>query len=78
MKAYLADSFSDEDGAPATEGKLVYLRGSKQEVSDLCKFLNSAVQWLEHNDSCHMHFSDFLENWSKNDQFDLIIDVGQS
>ena len=77
MKAYLANSFSDEEGAPASEGKLVYLRGSKNDVSDMCRFLNAAVEWLENHDSCHMHFSDFLEGWNKNDHIDLVIDVGQ-
>ena len=77
MKAYLADSFSDEEGAPADESKLVYLRGSKNEVSDLSRFLSSAVEWLEDHDSCHLHLSDFLEDWNKKDHIDLVIDVGQ-
>ncbi len=77
MKAYLADSFSDEDGPAATEGKLVYIRGTKEDVRELADFLDSVVNHLETSDACHLHFQDHFEKWSKAKHIDLVIDVGQ-
>ena len=77
MEAHLASTFSDEEGSPAVAGKLVYIRGTKRDIIDLHNFLGKAVAVLEDAESCHMHFQDFLDSWSKEQHIDLVIEVGQ-
>ncbi len=75
MKVFLADSFSDEEGPMAEEGKTVYIQGDKQKILELCDFFQKVSQYLEDSDSCHMHFRDSSSNWNKGKYIDVAIDV---
>jgi len=77
MKAYLADTFSDEEGPRAEEGKTVYIRGSKQSLMELCSFFAAVAQHLEQNDTCHMHFQDCAQAWAKETHIDVSIELDE-
>jgi len=75
LKVFLADSFSDEEGPMAEEGKTVYIQGDKQKILELCKFFQEVAQYLENADFCHMHFQDSSSNWNKKNYIDVAVDV---
>jgi len=75
LKAYLADSFADEEGSMAQEGKTVYLQGSKKGLLELCSFFEAVGQQLKQEDTCHMHFQDHLKTWAKNTHIDVVVDL---
>ena len=75
MQAYLASTFADENGPQAVEGKTIYIRASKGQIKELATFLAKAANHTENNDTCHMHFQDYEENWSKEEYIDLVIDL---
>lgn len=75
MKAYLANTFADEQGPQAVEGKTVYIRASKEQIKELSIFLSKVAEYVENNSTCHMHFQDYEENWNKERYIDLVIDL---
>jgi len=77
LKAYLADSFPDEEGSQAQEGKTVYIHGSKQSLLELCSFFAAVSQHLSQNDMCHMHFQDYSRAWAKEWHIDVSIDLDE-
>jgi hypothetical protein len=56
----LATEISDGDGPAAAEGKLVYIKGAKEDFRALANFLNSVVIDLETSDIRHRHFGDMI------------------
>jgi hypothetical protein len=77
LKVFLANSFADEEGPLAEEGKTVYVQGSKEKVLELCKFFKSVADHLENSDYCHMHFMDSSSSWNKQSYIDIAVDVEQ-
>ncbi|MBU1220428.1 hypothetical protein KKF34_06210 [Myxococcota bacterium] len=75
MKVFLVDSFSDEEGPVAVEGKTVYIQGDKQKILELCKFFREIENHLENADYCHMQFRDSYDNWNKKNYIDVEVDV---
>ena len=75
MKLYLSKNHSDEDGPYAEEGKLAILYSSKEDVFRLCSFFEKVKNELETNDSIHMHFRDSFDEWNKDNQIDIEINV---
>lgn len=75
MKVFLADSFADEEGPLAEEGKTVYVQGPKEKILELCKFFESVAVHLKDNEYCHMHFMDSSPSWSKEGYIDIAVDV---
>ena len=75
MKAYSANTFSEEEGPMAVEGKTVYINASKEEIVKLAKFLNRVAAYIENNDICHMHFRDYEPDWNKQTYIDLAIEL---
>lgn len=75
LKTFLADSFADEEGSMAQEGKTVYLQGSKTELLELCSFFEAVGQHLKQEGVCHMHFQDYLDTWGKNTHIDVVVDL---
>lgn len=73
LKAFLANSFADEEGPMAQEGKTVYLQGSKRELLALCDFFKAIGQYLKQEDTCHLHFRDYLEIWDKSMYIDVVV-----
>jgi hypothetical protein len=78
MKAYLSEVFSEEDGPDASEGKTIYILGSKQHLMELANFLNEVSEYLEANDLCHMHFRDYEKNWNKAQYIDVAISLEEN
>ncbi len=78
MRAFLADSFSDEEGSIASEGKTIYIQGSKQALFELCSFFEVVSRHLEQGETCHMHFQDYLETWHKETHIDVVVDMDQN
>jgi hypothetical protein len=72
---FLTESFSDEEGPLAYEGKTVYIQGSKEKLLELCQFFQKVANYLESNESCHMHFRDSSESWDKQNYIDVAVDV---
>ena len=77
MKAYLADSFSDEDGPMATEGKTVIIHASKAEVLAIARYMTEVAEHLEGANYCHMHLRDSMNGWSKSKHIDIEITVDE-
>ena len=75
MKVYLADSFSDEEGEMAVEGKTVYINASKERLIQLAEFFQSVADYVQKNDVCHMHFQDHAKDWNKEDFIDIAIEL---
>lgn len=75
MKVFLADSFSDEEGPLAEEGKTVYIQGSREKLLELCQFFKEIANHLENDESCHMHFRDSSNSWNKQNYIDVAVDV---
>ena len=78
MKAYLANTFADEDGPMAEEGKTVYIYGSKDKLLELCSFFSEIEKHIKENDTCHMHFSDFASKWNKESYIDIAVDIDEN
>ena len=77
MKAWLADTFSDEEGKTPVQGKCVMLFGTKAEVASIAKFLADVVRHLEDASYCHMHLRDNMSGWSEAKHIDLEITVDE-
>jgi hypothetical protein len=75
MKAYLANTFSEEEGPMAVEGKTVYINASKEEIKKLAKFLDKVATYVENNDLCHMQFRDYEPDWNKKNYIDVAIEL---
>ena len=75
MKAYIASTFSEEEGPMAVEGKTVYINASKAEIQKLATFMAKVAKFVEENDPCHMHFRDFEPDWNKQDYIDVAIEL---
>jgi lysyl-tRNA synthetase class II len=75
MKVYLADSFPDEEGEMAIEGKTVYLTATRERFIELADFFQSVSDYVQKNDLCHMHFQDHVEGWNKEDFIDIAIEL---
>lgn len=80
MKLFLSDSFSDEEGSQAQEGKTVYVKGSRQSLLELCSFFASVEKYLQNKDGapCHMHFQDQLESWDRLKHIDVVIELDEN
>ena len=77
MKAFLTETFSDEEGELAREGKTIYIRGSRQSLMELCSFFGSVAQHLKQNEACHMHFQDHAKGWAKKTHIDVSVDLDE-
>jgi hypothetical protein len=75
MKAYLANTFSDEEGPMAEEGKTIYIHASKDKLLELCKYFSEIEKHIKQNETCHMHFRDYSQNWNKQQYIDIAIDI---
>ena len=75
MKAWLAETFADEEGPMAIEGRNVIIQGSKEEVRAIAEFAREVADHLESNDYCHMHLSDSMKNWNKKNHIDIQLNV---
>lgn len=78
MKAYLANTFADEDGPMAVEGKTVYIQASKEQLMELSAFFAEVANHVQESDLCHMHFMDHAKNWNKEDYIDVSVDLLQN
>jgi hypothetical protein len=78
LKVYLADSFSDEEGSLAHEGKTVYLQGSKENLLELCRFFEQVAAHLGDAKICHMHFRDSSGSWNKQTHIDVVVDTDEN
>jgi hypothetical protein len=78
LKTFLADTFSDEEGQEALEGKTIYIQGSKQRILELCQFFEAVGEYVKQNGHCHMHFRDYLETWSKQSYIDVVVDISEN
>jgi len=77
MKAYLANTFPDEEGPMAEEGKTIYIYGSKEKLLELCKYFSEIEKHIKENDTCHIHFSHHSTNWNKQNYIDLAVDIDE-
>lgn len=75
MKAYIAKTFSEEEGPDAIEGKTVTIQASKQQITELAEFLAKVAEYVKENDNCHMHFRDNNKNWSKDKYIDVAVNL---
>ncbi|MCX2802498.1 Imm32 family immunity protein [Microbulbifer thermotolerans] len=78
MKAYLASTFSDEEGPMAEEGKTVYIHASKERLLELAKYFAAVAEHIETNGTCHMHFRDYSEHWNKEEYIDVAVDIDEN
>lgn len=78
MKAYLASTFSDEEGPMAEEGKAVYIQASKEKILELSAYFASVADHIEKNGICHMHFRDHSRSWNKEEYIDIAIDLAEN
>ena len=77
MQAWLADTFSDEEGEVAAEGRTVIIRASKAELMAIAKFMAEVARHLEGANYCHMHLRDSMPGWSKSEHIDVEITVDE-
>ncbi len=77
MQAFIANTFSDEEGPMAVEGKVVIVHGSRTEVLALARFFGEVAQHLENSAYCHMHLRDRMPGWSKAEHVDFEITVDE-
>ncbi len=75
MKAYLANTFPDEEGPMAEEGKTIYIHGTLEQLLELCSYFSELEKHLRANETCHMHFQDHSRNWNKQNYIDVAIDI---
>lgn len=77
MKAYIASTFSDEEGPMAEEGKTVYIVASKERLLELADYFSAVAEYLNNNDNvpCHMHFRDRSKAWDKENCIDVAIEL---
>ena len=75
MKAYLANTFPDEEGPLAEEGKSVYIHGSKEKLLAVCDFFAKVAKELKDSETCHMHLMDTMEGWNRSDDVDISIEI---
>ncbi|WMW79619.1 hypothetical protein RF679_13285 [Undibacterium cyanobacteriorum] len=75
MNLYVSNSFSDEEGPPAMEGKTAYLQGSKEELLELCAFFSRVEKHLAVNNGApfHLHFRDESHSIDKSNAIDVVI-----
>lgn len=78
MQAWLADTFSDEEGDFAIPGKVVIIHATRDEVIAIAKFMAEVARHLEDATYCHMHLRDSMAGWSKAEHIDLEITVDES
>ncbi len=78
MKAYLANTFSDEEGPMAEEGKTIYIHATKDKLLELCSYFSEIENHIKTNKTCHMHFRDHSEKWNKQDYIDIAIDINEN
>ncbi len=78
MELYLANSFSDEEGEMAVEGKTVYINASKKQLIQLAEFFKDVADYVEKNDLCHMHFRDHAPDWNKENFVDVAIELKET
>ena len=77
MKAWIVDTFSDEEGGTRVEGKDVIIHGTKAEMRAIAGFMAEVVQHLESADYCHMHLRYEMTGWSKADHVDIEVTVDE-
>lgn len=75
MRAWVATTYSDEDGSMATEGKAMIIQGSRIEIKAITRFLNTVSTYLDSNDYCHMHLHDYMEGWKKGEHIDIEVNA---
>ena len=78
MKAYLANTFSDEEGPMAVEGKTIYIHGNKEKLLELCRYFSEIEKHIKENNTCHMHFRDYSTNWNKDSYIDVAVDIDEN
>lgn len=78
MKAYLANTFSDEEGPMAEEGKTVYIHASKEKLLELASYFSEVAEHIEKNGTCHMHFRDHSKSWNKQEYIDIAVDIDEN
>ena len=76
MRAWLAQTYSDEDGL-AVEGKSVIVHGTKTDMKAIAEFMASVVEHLEGSDYCHMHLQDHMPGWKKDRHVDIEMTVDE-
>lgn len=79
MNLYVSNSFSDEEGPPAIEGKTAYLQGSREELLELCAFFSRVEKHLAGNSGApfHLHFRDDRQSFDKANEIDVVIGLDQ-
>ena len=77
MEAFLANTFSDEEGPMAIEGKVVIIHASKAEAQAMARFFQEVVQHLDGSSYCHMHLRDRMPGWSKTKHIDIEVTVDE-
>ena len=77
MQAWLADTFSDEEGKMVAAGKTAIIHGTKTEVMVIARSMAEVVQHLDSAAYRHMHLRDSMAGWSKSNHIDIEITVDE-
>lgn len=75
MRAWISETFADEEGPMAVEGRSVIFRGSKEEMLAIARFMAAVAEHLDTAEFCHMHLSHHMPGWTKAEHVDIEMNV---